>query len=116
MVLPEMVSIELAFSPLALFLIFKGVTDEVPAGTFTSISVPPAFAFAVTFTGPKNTSLGPDGLKLVPVMVTGVPTGPEIGKIFVIVGACAVAELRQTKEMNKKHAMDKDFFILIYIV
>ena len=64
-----------------------GVIDEAPAGTFTMICVPAAFAFAVTFIDPKNTSFGPEGLKLLPAIVMLVPSGPDDGERLVIVGA-----------------------------
>ena len=67
--------IELACCPLELFLTITGVTDEAPAGTFTSISVPAELALTVTFTGPKKISFGPDGLNIEPEIVTSVPAG-----------------------------------------
>ena len=78
-----------------------GVTEEAPAGTFTTIEVPGALALAVTFMGPKYTSFGPEALKPVPVIVMVVPTGPEVGEKLVMV--CAQSLNGKIAETSSKH-------------
>jgi hypothetical protein len=60
----------------------------------------------VALAAPRETVLVPCGVpNPVPVMVTSVPTGPEVGEMPVIVGACARAWPQQTN--NTKNAAMK---------
>jgi hypothetical protein len=55
-------------------------------------------AITVAFAAPKYTALfDATGSKLVPVIVTVVPTGPEVGEKELIAGACAEASKIKAK-------------------
>lgn len=62
-----------------------------PGGTVTDKEVVLA-AEILAFTAPKNTILfAGTGLKLLPVIITVAPTGPDSGVKEVMDGACAIA-------------------------
>ena len=74
----------------------------VPIGTVTVNEVVEADVTGA-FTAPKYTMLAAGtGLKFVPVMVTIVPIGPEVGVKEVMVGGCAMlAKKAISKELRK---------------
>jgi len=65
--------------------------EDAPDGTSATILVS-LHATTVALIPLSNTVLAPCvAPKLCPVIVTGIPTGPEVGVILVIVGDCARA-------------------------
>ena len=76
-----------------LFTVTVKAPEEAAAGT-TATTVVSDQLVATAAVPLRATVLLPcEAPKPVPVIVTGTPTGPEVGEIFVIVGACARALL-----------------------
>jgi len=86
-----------------------------PAGTVTAREVVVA-AVTVAFTAPTYTILLPAiGLKLVPVTVTVVPTGPLPGENEVMVGTCAVAFIEKARVRKAAEKASTKVFISKYV-
>ena len=54
-------------------------------------------------------------MKLVPVMVTLVPTVPDVGVKEVIVGTCAEAVCSSNKKVSKRKDCNTYFFIVGFV-
>ena len=74
----------------------------IPLGTVTAKDVADA-AVTLAFTAPKKTILFVGvALKFVPVIVTDVPTGPEVGEKELMVGCAKTAEAKKIAIKRKR--------------